>query len=80
MEKFQVSANTLTLTSIRHLFNVIREKFELIIDSDKGISAYLDPSVQKYNRPEIKTLMNYFKLNSIQINSMQSVSMIDTTF
>jgi hypothetical protein len=50
-------------TSDRHLFNAIREKFGLDIGSDKGIYAYLDPSVQKYDRPEIEALMNYFKLN-----------------
>jgi hypothetical protein len=49
-------------TSDRHLFNAIREKFGLDIGSDKGIYAYLDPSVQKYDRPEIEALMNYFKL------------------
>jgi hypothetical protein len=49
--------------SDRHLFNAIREKFGLDIGSDKGIYAYLDSSVQKYDRPEIETLMNYFKLN-----------------
>jgi hypothetical protein len=27
------------------------------------IYAYLDSSVQKYDRPEIEALMNYFKLN-----------------
>jgi hypothetical protein len=50
-------------TSDRYLFNAIREKFGLDIGSDKGIYAYLDPSVQKYDRPEIEALMNYFKLN-----------------
>ncbi|GAB6009378.1 DUF6043 family protein [Dysgonomonas reticulitermitis] len=50
-------------TSDRHLFNAIREKFGLDIGSDKGIYAYLDPSVQKYDRSEIEALMNYFKLN-----------------
>jgi hypothetical protein len=50
-------------TSDRHLFNAIREKFGLDIGSDKGIYAYLDHAVQKYDRPEIEALMNYFKLN-----------------
>ena len=50
-------------TSDRHLFNAIREKFSVDIGSDKGIYAYLEKTAQEYDRPEIKALMNYFKLN-----------------
>jgi hypothetical protein len=50
-------------TSDRYLFNAIREKFGLDIGSDKGIYAYLDPAAQKYDRPEIEALTNYFRLD-----------------
>jgi len=50
-------------TSDRHLFNAIHERFGLDISSDKSIYAYLDKTTQKYDRPEIEALMNYFNLN-----------------
>jgi len=50
-------------TSDRHLFEAIRQKFGLEIGSDKGIYNYLDKTIQKYDNPEIKTLVNYFELN-----------------
>jgi len=50
-------------TSDRHLFEAIRQKFGLEIGSDKGIYNYLDKTIQKYDNPEIETLMNYFELN-----------------
>jgi len=50
-------------TSDRHLFEAIRQKFGLEIGSDKGIYNYLDKTIQKYDNPEIETLINYFELN-----------------
>jgi hypothetical protein len=50
-------------TSDRHLFEAIRQKFGHEIGSDKGIYNYLDKTAQKYDNPEIETLINYFELN-----------------